>query len=252
MIRGNDLKDLMDTENSTRSQKRKNKKKYIEFENQYNIVKMEYKKLAITAELKGEKGGQYILWGWAKLVGGIIGGIISLTWLLHICLFVIPSPPVHPFLNDFFIALENAFGDGFPLFGVLGFAMWSFYLLWCCVKGSFKVGLRFFVWKLYPMELNGTLMNSFLVNTYFLLLCSVPCVQFCTQSFPVYARFTDIDMLFGTQIKYIQFFSYFWKYNVFVYVMLGLSIISLIFFMIFPDDSAEKIQKKIDEKSGKR
>jgi len=247
---GQALKEILDEEGQSRSQKRRNRKKFQEFEVQYNIVKVEWKKLEVTQEIKGENGGTYILWGYAKLVTGIVSMILSLTWIIHICVFIVPSSPVTPFLNTFFITLEDAFGGGFPLFGVLAFAIWSYYLLWCCIKGSFKLGLRFFIWKLYPMELGGTLMNSFLVNTWLLLLCSVPIVQFCSQSFPVYARLTDVDMLFGTQIKYLKFFSYFWAYNIFIYVILGLSFISLIFLLVRPDDSAKNISRKIDARAG--
>jgi len=252
VLHGQELKERMDSHSSaTRSQKRKNKKQFKQFEIQYNIVKHEYKKFEITEKIMGDDWGTYILWGWAKLVGGILCGILSLTWIIHICVFIFPSPPVHNFLNDFFILLEG--GDsGFPLFGVLAFAIWSYYLLWACVKGSFKVGLRFFCWKLYPMKLEGTLMNSFLVNTYLLLLCSVPCIQFCTQSFPVYARFTDVDMIFGTQIKYLNFFRYFWVYNVFIYVMLVLIFLTAVYLLVWPDDSAKRIQAQIEKKAGKR
>lgn len=247
---GEELKKLFkDHASQSRFQRRKNRKKFLEFELQYNVVKNEHKKLEITKELKGENGGTYILWGWVKLAGGIIGTILSLTWIIHIAIFVLPKTPAHPFLNNFFIELENAFGGGFPLFGVLAFAIYSYYLLWCCVKGSFKLGLRFFIWKLYPMEIGGTLMNSFLVNTWLLLLCSVPTVQFSSRCFPVYARFTDIDMLFGTQVKYLKFFKSFWDNNVFIIVMLIVSGISLIYLLCHPDNTSKKIDAKIKERT---
>jgi hypothetical protein len=71
--------------------------------------------------------------------------------------------------------------------------VYSYYLLACAVKGNFKLGLRFFIWKIYPMELHKTYMNAFLVNTWVILLCSVPAVQFCAWAFPIYARYTDVN-----------------------------------------------------------
>jgi len=248
-MQGQELKDMFDNSNNSRRQRSKNIKEFRAFEVQYNIVRQEYKKIEIARELKGENGGTYILWGYCKLVFGILGSILSLTWIIHICVFIFPENPVHPFLNDFFMALEIAFGEGFPLLGVLVFAMYSYYLLWCCIKGSFKIGLRFFIWKIYPMEVGGTLMNSFLVNTWLLLLCSIPTVQFCTQCFPVYARLTDVDMLFGTQVQYLKFFSYFWVYNVFTIAMIVLSGLTLIYLLVRPDDTSAKIQAKIEERS---
>lgn len=99
------------------------------------------------------------------------------------------------------------------------------------------------------MEIGGTLMNSFLVNTWLLLLCSVPTVQFSSRCFPVYARFTDIDMLFGTQVKYLKFFKSFWDNNVFIVVMLIVSGISLIYLLCRPDNTAKKIDAKIKERT---
>jgi hypothetical protein len=51
------------------------------------------------------------------------------------------------------------------------------------------------------MEIRKTLMNAFLVNTWLVLLCSVPTVQFSVTAFPIYARFTEVDLLFGAQVQ---------------------------------------------------
>ena len=83
---------------------------------------------------------------------GIIFGCISLSWWIHIAIYILPAKPVHPFLNNFFVALTDNV-PGFPLFGVLAFALWSFHLLFCVVKGNFRLGVRFLVIKLYPMEI---------------------------------------------------------------------------------------------------
>mmetsp|Transcript_12200 Transcript_12200/g.38633 ORF Transcript_12200/g.38633 Transcript_12200/m.38633 type:complete len:432 (+) Transcript_12200:187-1482(+) len=73
---------------------------------------------------------------WGKLVGGILGCVVSLMWLIHVVLFMFISPPVHPFLNDFFIDLDGVF----PLFGTAAFAFFCFYLMMITVKGCMTVG----------------------------------------------------------------------------------------------------------------
>jgi len=76
------------------------------------------------------------------------------------------------------------------------------------MKGCFKCGVRFFFVSLHPMKVNATYMNSFLFNLGLVLLCSLPIVQFCTIAFSYYARFTNVNQIFGVQIKYLKFFQY--------------------------------------------
>ena len=76
---------------------------------------------------------------YASLLLGIVAFILSVFWVLHIILYVLPTNPVAPFLNTYFKWFDN----WFPLFGVLSVAIFSFYLLICAVKGCFKFGLRF-------------------------------------------------------------------------------------------------------------
>lgn len=231
----------------SRSEARADKKNFLKFEQNYYFLKKDYTMLDLSYRLKGGNPLWYIM----KLVLGIIGSIVSLTWLIHICIFLLPTTPIHPFLNNYFVELEQLLGQGFPLFGICAYATWSFYLLWACVKGNFKLGLRFLFWKIYPMEINNTLMNAFLVNTWLLLLCSVPAVQFCTQSFPIYARYTEVDMLFGTQIQNLRFFSYFWQNNVFVIAMMAMSFLTLIALFVSPTDASANIDKEIAKISRK-
>lgn len=152
---------------------------------------------------------------------------------------------MHPFLNNFFVALTDNV-PGFPLFGVLAFALWSFHLLFCVVKGNFRLGVRFLVIKLYPMEIGNTLMNAFLFNTWIILLTSVPAVQFCVQAFPVYTSGTEASIMFGTQIRYLTFFRYFFLNNVFIIAMLCLSGLTVLFLMICPRNRADEVENTLD------
>merc|ERR1712127_1070507 len=107
------------------------------------------------------------------------------------------------------------------------------------------MGVRFLLWKLYPMEINGTMMNSFLFNTAIILLCSVPAVQFCVQAFPSYARYSDVDMMFGTQVQYMKGLNLLWANNVFTITMMVMSGLTLLFLCMWPKDKAAEIDREI-------
>eukprot|EP01006_Ploeotia_vitrea_P022926 TRINITY_DN55354_c0_g1_i2.p1 TRINITY_DN55354_c0_g1~~TRINITY_DN55354_c0_g1_i2.p1 ORF type:complete len:395 (-),score=166.08 TRINITY_DN55354_c0_g1_i2:455-1639(-) len=109
------------------------------FEQAYYFLKRDFDLLEVSHKLKGGNP----LWYFMKLVLGVMGGILSITWVIHIGLFMFPEQPVHPFLNQFFIELEEVGGGGFPLFGIAAFGLYSFWLIWCCVMGNFKLGIRF-------------------------------------------------------------------------------------------------------------
>jgi len=211
------------------------------FENAVYLLKHELKILNISMKLRG---GNPLIPA-AKLVAGVIGGVVSLMWILHICIFVLPDPELDPFLNTLFIGLTL---PGFSLFGVIAFGIQVFWLFLCVIKGAFSLGLRVpCLFRLYPMELGNTLLNAFLVNTWILLVCSIPTVHFCAISFPIYARETEVDLLFGTQIKYVKFFSHFFKNNVFVIVMLVLSILSFLYISMCGKNQAQEIENQIAE-----
>lgn len=76
---------------------------------------------------------------WLSLFMGIICSLLSIFWIIHIGVYVLPNPPVIPFLNTYF----QWFDSWFPLFGSLSVAIFTVYLLFCAIKGCFKFGLRF-------------------------------------------------------------------------------------------------------------
>jgi LMBR1 domain-containing protein 1 len=230
-------------ESRSRRQKTDDSRSIKKLEKHYYLLKKDLDLLETAHKLRGGNP----LWWIGKLVFGVVAIILSVTWIVHIAIFVLPQRPYYTFLNRFFIILEEAFGKGqFSLLGVLAFAIYSFYLLACAIKGNFKLGIRFLFWKVYPMEINNTLMNAFLVNTWILLLVSVPTVQFCAFSFPIYARYTAVDMLFGTQIKYLDFFRYFWVNDVFVWAMLSITFLSTVYLSVFPRDVGKKVNEEIE------
>eukprot|EP00978_Attheya_sp_CCMP212_P001739 scaffold3574_cov49-Attheya_sp.AAC.3 len=168
----------------------------------------------------------------AALLFGIFAIIISICWVVQIAIYVLPEEPIHPFLNTYFAWFDN----WFPLFGVLTVAIFATYLLFCAIKGCFKFGLRFLFFTLHPMEVNKTYMSSFMFNIGLVLLCALPVVQFCSTAFADYARYATVQQVFGTQIQYLQFFRYFWTNNIFVYILLSFTALTILYLTCKPRD----------------
>lgn len=164
---------------------------------------------------------------------GICSLIISLFWLIHICVYVFPKTPLAPFLNNYF----EWFDKWFSLFGVLSVAIFTVYLLFAAITGCFKFGLRVACIQLHPMILGKTYMSSFLFNIGLILMCAMPVVQFSADAFSDYARNSTINQIFNVQIANLNFFGFFFTKNIFVYVFLGFMFLSGLYLMCKPRDT---------------
>jgi len=201
--------------------KRKDKVNYNKFKAEVYQLEEDFERVKMA-----RNGGGNIIFWWFKLALGIIGAFVSLTWVLQVILYVFIFPPVTPFLNNLFIALDSVF----PLLGTLCYGIASFYLLWCVIKGNMRFGLRFLFFTIHPMKVGATMMNSFLFNTLLILLCALPVVQFCTTAFNEYARLTTIDLIFGVQVKNLRFLKYFWVF--YIYAFLSIALLTGLYFLI--------------------
>lgn len=185
-----------------------------------------------------------------KLFFGIITLLISLLWVIHIIVYMLVSPPADLFLNKYLAWFDT----WFPLFSVLSYTLFAGYMLACCIKGCFKFGIRFFCMKIHPMKIGKTYVNAFLFNLGVLMLCCVPCVQFCVQAFGDYAVNTSIANIFGAQIMYMQFFRYFYVRNVFIYIIIVTAGLSFPYLLVKRKDepvSAAQLKKSLTQKSGR-
>ncbi|MES1910469.1 MAG: hypothetical protein MHM6MM_003056 [Cercozoa sp. M6MM] len=182
---------------------------------------------------------------WFKLLLSVVLMCVSLVWIVHVCLFMLPDEPVHPFLNDFLIALSPR---GLPFFGVLAFALFALHMMCAALKGLFRFGMRVpGLLRIYPMLPNATYMNAFLANTWVALAVSIPCVQFCARAFPVYARLTAVDMLVGTQVQHLRFFRYFFENNVFAIALLSVAVLTFIFVAcVLPRNRSKEVDKQLN------
>lgn len=221
----------------TRPKGRKQKKDYNKYRAAVFLLEEDFKKLEKSYNRGIGPRLVEIVWSWTQLILGILGIIISLVWFIHIILFVVIKPSPHPFLNQFFIALDDVFG----LFGTIAYGLFSFYLLWCVIKGNFKFGLRVpFLFSIHPMKVGETMVNSFLFNTLLLLLASTTLVQFCSSAFSLYNRFTGIDILFNIGTRNLLGIKYIWRY--YFWGLVVLPVLTLIYLCVFPSDrkQAEK------------
>jgi LMBR1 domain-containing protein 1 len=94
------------------------------------------------------------------------------------------------------------------------------------------------------MKANGTYMNTFLFNVTLILLASCSITQFCSDCLEDYVAFTDINMIFNVQIKYLKFFKFFYKNHIFQYILFIIFVISLVYLLIKPSDSINKVLNK--------
>jgi len=237
---GDKLVDMSeDTEFQSNKEALKHRQRVAAFEKAYYLLKKDQEILDKIYNLVHQNP----LVPYFHLFFGILGGIIGLLWVVHIAVFVLPNPPYHEFLNKFFIALTI---PGFPFFGIICYAAFSYFLLWAVIVGTYRVGLRCFLCNMYPMSPHDTPMNHLLANIWVICLTSIPAVQFCVTCFPVYARETEADMLFGTQVQYMQGVSYFWQYNIFVYVMVALSFVTLVYLTVWPSKDEDAVKAEVE------
>jgi LMBR1 domain-containing protein 1 len=59
------------------------------------------------------------------LIMGVIGMCVSIMWILHVILYMLPVYPISNLLNEMFIKLDSVFA----LFGVGAFAAFCGYLM---------------------------------------------------------------------------------------------------------------------------
>jgi LMBR1 domain-containing protein 1 len=181
------------------------------------ILDRQYRMLLIQNNLNDKWVCQY----WLLLFIGIITFIITLAWIAQIlCMFVIipDNKPIYPLINNLLLYFQD---HGVSFLSYLFFGLFCLYLLWATVKGNTKFGLRvIFCFAIHPMKKDETYMNSFLFNVMLILLASVSVTLFCAAAFSEYATYTDIELIFTVQIRYLVFFVYFYRYHVFEYSLL--------------------------------
>jgi LMBR1 domain-containing protein 1 len=180
----------------------------------------------------------------SKLILGICGVILTVTWVLHIILYMLarsPYPdgtPVSFFLNTFLSWASKQIG--FSLLGTVFVGIFCVYLLLCTMAGTAKLGVKFLLVEIHPLKFGGTYMSSMLFNLSLLLLCVPPLIQFCSAAFAEYLVLTEADTIFSQFVRYMQFFRFFFDNNIFVIALLVVMVLALVFLLLCGQDKNMK------------
>lgn len=210
-----------------------------EFKRDVLFLESQWKKLDYAYK---NGGGNAVLF-FCKMIVGVIGSFLSLFWLLHIILFVLPMvatptnpKPVSYFLNTFF---ENV--SPIPVFGIVFYGIFVFWLMACVIKGITKMGVRFLFIEVHPMKIGETMMSSMVFNVGVMLFCSMAVTQFCTFSFQFYARYTAAYQIFENQLQSLRYLNYI--YSILIYILPAMSALTLFVMIARPHD--QKIKQLI-------
>ncbi|KAH9599557.1 LMBR1-like membrane protein [Trypanosoma melophagium] len=169
-------------------------------------------------------GSPFIVYG--RLVLGIISIGFSVAWILHI--FIYNQFDQNPFLNTILIKLDSAFA----LFGIIAYAVLTFYLMWITFEGQVRLGMRLVFFQIHPLKPHDTTMNSLLFNVSISLLTSFAVVEFASRSFREYNPRTTINALMNVYVLRLKFFGdvIWWAQ----FCLLGISLISIVWVILCP------------------
>ncbi|KAI8897956.1 LMBR1-like membrane protein [Globomyces pollinis-pini] len=196
------------------------------------ILEYHFRKLEDAYRFQGGN----ILLQYFKFFCAILSSLLTLMWMIHIGLYCIPMTlqqkglavvPVSPFLNAMLSGTAEI-----PLLGIGLYAMFSFYLLACVIKGNAKLGMRLVFFTIHPLVMGETLMSALVFNSGIILLSSLPCAQFLTIAFGDYAKNTSNQSIFGVQISSLKGLSF--GFDAFQYILLGVTAFSVLYMMYNP------------------
>lgn len=119
----------------------------------------------------------------------------------------------------------------------------SVYLLFCAWYGNQKLGVRFVFYSYSPMSPRETLYNNICYNVFLVNLWSAAIIQLMIQMFKT--SISDINSamnqtawheLFYNNINSLYFHRTMYKWSIFIYMTLGISVLYLIYTFVYPSD----------------
>lgn len=196
-----------------------------------------------------------VLFYYTQLLLGIVFLALTLIWIVHIILyFLIPSPnhtnsssnSQFEFLNKLLLYFTSS-NLSFLATGI--YAILCVYLLVTVVKGCLKFGSRFILcMEIHPLIKDETYIGSIIFNVILLLLCSVSITNFCVSAFREFTAMTDVNVIFSTQIQYVKFLKFFYQNNVFIYLLVGIFLVTVVYLSIKPSDQVAQQKESTDTK----
>lgn len=208
------------------------KKAVYRCEEEYKFVKTQF-----------EKGGGSIFLYAGALILGIFCALVTVLWIVHIILYMLTPTPLWPGLNFLFYYLDL----GFPLFGLVAYSIFTFYLLAAIITGNITLASRLPLVSIYPIKYKDTLTTSFLYNTGLLMLGTFTVVQFTADAFSSYARYTSLDAMFNVYVSNMIYITYFFQYvhyAFFAFIFIGF-VLSMIMAFLPNKSKEEKLLQEI-------
>lgn len=232
------------------------KSEFNKFCQTVHLLEEEHEKLNVSLHERGENP----LLSYAKLVLGIMSIILSALWIAHIITHII----IFQFLSQ--KRLAGLF-DSFMLFVakarsyVLELAVYIVlmgYLLGCVMVGCFRFNMRAFCFTtIHPMKAGKTHLNSILFNTSVVIVAASALTEFAQTALPEYTAHTLSEKLYTEYLQNTPLLGFFFKYRVFIWLMMLFVIISLIFVAIKPNESKafnlarlQALRAKMQDKQG--
>jgi hypothetical protein len=164
---------------------RRVRKRYALFQEHVDALEEAYHTVEISYKVRG--GNPF--WPWVSLFMGVICIIVSIVWVLHVIIFYCAN--AHPFLNAFFVAIDNAF----PCVAVIFYGLFVYYLFWAVLDGTTRIGANLLFCRIHPMERKNTPMTSLIFNAIIMIVASFGCALFASMNFSQYTRLTSLDMI---------------------------------------------------------
>jgi LMBR1 domain-containing protein 1 len=115
--------------------------------------------------------------------------------------------------------------NAFPYAAVIFFGVFVYYMYWCVLDGTTRIGVNLLFFRVHPMERHQTPMTSLLFNSIVMLFASFGVALFASMNFSIYTRLTSLDMIYSVQMQHLAGLKYVWQYGIyawFVFIVLAL------------------------------
>eukprot|EP00914_Ancora_sagittata_P006994 GHVO01013872.1.p1 GENE.GHVO01013872.1~~GHVO01013872.1.p1 ORF type:complete len:509 (-),score=58.80 GHVO01013872.1:166-1692(-) len=197
------------------------------------ILENEFNDLNISMKERGENP----VLSWTKLGLGLVSGVLSILWILHIILCMLVKtfvPSMTGFMDSF---LELISKPGTYVLDLFIYAALVLYLFACVIKGSFKFGMRLFLcYPIHPMKKEETYLNSFLFNTMTVMLAAAAIPSFSQMAFEEYSYGTYADYVFRILIGHLPLMKTFYQIRLFPILLIVWTFLCLVYLSIRPRD----------------
>ncbi|CAG9582364.1 conserved hypothetical protein [Leishmania major strain Friedlin] len=141
--------------------------------------------------------GAYILRCYMAAAMGVVNGVVTVLWVLHILLSNILN--VFPLMDRMICFLNGLL----PMLATLVYAYCAMYLMWCTVVGCRSVSGHVLILPVYPLRVRETMLNALLFNSLLLLCSAFAVLHLCVVSFSTYAASTFLHNVFVVTLPHM-------------------------------------------------